>query len=116
MPRPARDNRMVLLLFATGAAVGLHLGLLHLFLWRRPVALVAFVGPSFVFSGVTYALWRWVFPRLGGRTFLAQLVLQGTIALVALLLVSGVTVDVMAQLLGAPPLFGTCVQNGSGPR
>jgi signal transduction histidine kinase len=100
---------MVLLLFATGAAVGLHMGLLHLFLWRRPAALVAFVGPSFVFSAVIYVLWRWVFPRLGGGSLFRQLALQGGVSTLVLCVVSVATIDVVARLLGAPSLFGTPV-------
>ena len=66
----------MLLVFGTGAAVGLHLGLLHLFLWRSPGALFTFVGSSLFFSSATYVLWRWVFPHLGGRGLTAQVAVQ----------------------------------------
>ena len=33
---------MLLLVFGSGAAIGLHLGLLHVFLWRSLWALPAF--------------------------------------------------------------------------
>ncbi len=37
MPPPKRANRMMLLVFGTGAAIGLQSGLLHVFLWRGHV-------------------------------------------------------------------------------
>jgi len=101
-----RKNRMVLLVFATGAVIALHMGLLHLFLWRNPAALLIFVAPSFLFSGTVYALWRWVFPRFDGRPLMARLALQTLVSLVALLAVSLLTVDVASLLIGGPPLFG----------
>lgn len=107
MPAPARKGRMVLLLFGTGAAVGLHLGLLHLFLWRRPAALLIFILPSFIFSGVLYVLWRWVFPRLARRSLLAELALQGVVSTIALTALSLLLIDVISRVLGAPSLFGT---------
>jgi two-component sensor histidine kinase len=103
---PGRKNRMVLLVFATGAAVALHLGLLHLFLWRRPAALVVFVAPSFLFSGAIYALWRWVFPRLGGRSLPRQVALEAGVSVVTLGIVSLFTVELATRFLGAPSLFG----------
>ena len=104
---PSRTNRMLLLLFGTGAAVGLHMGLLHLFLWRRPAALLAFLIPSLLFSTAIYGLWRWVFPHLRRPSMAHELVLESLVSLVTLAIVSVVTIDVVAQLLGAPSLFGT---------
>src|SRR4029077_171669 len=40
MPPPGRTNRMMLLVFGTGAAIGLQSGLLHVFLWHSWFALV----------------------------------------------------------------------------
>ncbi len=104
-----RRNRMMLLVFGTGAAVGLHLGLLHVFLWRSPAAPFTFVASSLAFSSVVYGLWRWVFPRLGGRTLAAQLALQTAVSLVTLSVVSVLAAEVVSRFMGAPPLFGTPV-------
>jgi LytS/YehU family sensor histidine kinase len=52
-------------------------------------------------------LWRWVFPRLGRRSLLRELVLQGAVSTVALTVVSVAVIDVVGRLLGAPSLFGT---------
>jgi sensor histidine kinase YesM len=109
MQSSGRTNRMLLLVFGTGAAIGLHLGLLHLLLLRSRLAIVPFVSGSLVFSSAVYALWRWVFPRLGGRTLLGQLVRQGAVTLVVLLVLSLVSVEIVLVLTNAPSLFGTPV-------
>jgi signal transduction histidine kinase len=107
MPNPGRTNRMLLVVFGMGAAIGLHLGLLHLLLWRSAGALVAFFAGSLLFSATTYTLWRWVFPRLGGTTLVAQLVRQAVVSVSALGLLSLVTTEMVTRAIGAPPLFGT---------
>lgn len=107
----ARADRMLLLLFGTSAGVGLHLGVLHYFLWRwrGPVALLApavFVASSLVFSTITWALWRWVFPRLRGATPTGSLVLQTAVALVAHGITSFALVEGFALALGTPSVTG----------
>ena len=67
---PLSRNRMMLMVLGTGAAVGLHLGLLHLYMWRSFRGPVAFFLGALAFSAVTYALWRWVFPRMARRSCL----------------------------------------------
>lgn len=98
---------MMLLVFGTGAAIGLQSGLLHLFLWRSPGALVIFPTSSLVFAGVTYALWRWVFPRLGGPSFRTQVAIQVLVSAVAFSLLSLVVTEAVVRLQGAPSLFGS---------
>src|SRR5262245_40369618 len=108
VPHPSRTNRMLLMVFGTGAATGLHLGLLHLFLWRRAAALFVFLVPSLFYSAVIWVLWRWVFPRVGGRTLVGQVVAQSAVSLVVLGALSILTVEAISTLLlGAPSLFGT---------
>ena len=103
-----RTNRMLLLILGIGLATGLHLGLLHLFLWRKPAALFIFLVPSLLFSGVIYGLWRWVFPRLGGRTLAGQVAIQSLVSLLVLSTFSVLLIEVIATLvLGEPSLFGT---------
>ena len=106
LAQPERKNRMALMVFGIGAVVALHLGLLHLYLWHRPTAVLIFVAPSFLFSGTVYLLWRWVYPYVPGRTFLARLGIQAAVSLVAVGVVSLLTVDVVARLMGAGSLFG----------
>jgi len=107
VPLPSRSNRMLLLVFGTGAATGLHLGLLHLFLWRRATALLVFLLPSLLYSGVIYILWRWVFPRLRGRTLMRELLAESAVSFLVIGAFSLVLIDAIARLLGVPSLFGT---------
>src|ERR1051326_3744480 len=107
MPPPGRTNRMMLLVFGTGAAIGLQSGLLHVFLWRSWAALVTFVGSALVFAGVTYILWRWIFPRLGGRSLAAQIGLQTGVSCLTFLVLSFFTTELVVTLRNAPAMFGT---------
>ena len=107
MPPPGRANRMMLLVFGTGAAIGLQLGLLHVFLWKSPLALVTFLGSALVFSCFTYALWRWVFPHLAGGSLVRQIVLQTLVSALTFAALSLVSTEVVVTLLGAPSLFGS---------
>jgi signal transduction histidine kinase len=106
MPPPGRANRMMLLVFGTGTAIGLQLGVLHVFLWRSPTALVTFLGSSLVFASVVYVLWRWVFPRLGGRSLTGQIALQAIVSVVVFAALSTLTTELVLTLRGAPSLFG----------
>ncbi len=103
---------MMLLALGTGAAVGIHLGLLHLYAWRTAnqldVFLVFFVG-ALAFSTVTYVLWRWAFPRVPGKTLPAQLAVQLLCSTVVFGVLSVLVVSLSAHLLGAPPMFGVPV-------
>src|SRR5206468_2932535 len=111
MPQPHRANRMLLLVFGTGAAIGLQLGFLHVFLWRRWTALgaftalSAFVVPALGYAAVVYGLWRWVFPRLRARTLFAQITLQVLVSLLTFAVLSTLTTELIATLRGAPSLF-----------
>ena len=98
---------MLLLVLGTGAAVGLHLGLLHLFMWRSVKGPIVFLLGALCFSSFTYMLWRWVFPRLPGRTLRTQIAFEAAFALLAYLVLSALIVSVSSYFLGAPPLFGT---------
>lgn len=108
MQPTTRRTRMLLLVFGTAVAMGLHLGLLHMILlgaWRAPVM---FVLGSLVFAGFTYMLWRWVFPVLGGSSFTQQLARQALVTTLVLAVVSVAVVGASLWLHGAPTgLFGT---------
>jgi len=104
---PLQRSRMMLMVLGTGAAVGLHLGLLHLYMWRSFKGPVAFFLGALAFSAVTYALWRWVFPRLTARSFAGQVAMQIVVSLVAYSVLSTIVVSVGAYFLGIPQLFGT---------
>jgi sensor histidine kinase YesM len=98
---------MFLLVFATGAAIGLQSGLLHVFLWRSWYALFTFVSSSLVFAAVTYALWRWIFPRLDARSLGGRIALQTAISCTVFAVLAFLTTEVVVTFLGAPSMFGT---------
>ena len=106
MPQPSRTNRMMLLVFGTGAAIGLQLGMLHVLVWGFARALVTFIPSALLFSGATYALWRWLFPRLGGRSLGAQIAIQTIVSLIAFTVLSLATTEFVVSLLHGPSLFG----------
>jgi sensor histidine kinase YesM len=106
MPPSTRRNQMLMLVFGTGVATGLHLGLLQAVFWHSWKAPVTFVLASSVFAVVTYALWRWVFPTLGGRTFGRQLARQVVVAVAVFTVVSLAVVGVTTWLSGSVGLFG----------
>src|SRR5262249_35462515 len=108
MPQSTRRNRMMLLVFGTGATTGLHLGLVHLVLWQSWTAPIVFTLASLVFGGVTYMLWLWVFPVLGGRSFAAQLARQSAAAAPGFAVVSAIVVWAATwHSRGGIGLFGT---------
>jgi signal transduction histidine kinase len=107
MPTPSRADRMMLLVFGTGAAIGLQLGMLHVLVWGFARALVTFIPSALLFSGATYALWRWLFPRLGGRSLGAQIAIQTVVSLLAFTVLSFLLTEIVVTALGAPSLFGT---------
>jgi len=109
MPRVAEampPRRMTLLVFGTGAAIGLQSGLLHVFLWRSWFALFTFVSSALVFSSFTYLLWRWIFPRLGGRRLGTQIALQVLVSCLVFAALSFATTAVVVVLFRAPHMFG----------
>src|SRR5881409_1661939 len=107
MPTAGRRNRMLLLVFGSGAVIGLHLGLLHVFLWRSLWAIPAFVPTSLVFSAVTYSLWRWVFPQFGTASMPRKIALESLVAFLVLTCLSALLTEAVSRLLGAPSLFGS---------
>jgi len=98
---------MFQVVLAMGAAVGLHLGLLHLFLWKTAAAPLTFFVCALVFASVAYALQRWIFPALSRPSFAAQVTLEVVAATIAFGALSVVVASTVAYLLGAPPLFGS---------
>jgi two-component sensor histidine kinase len=106
MPQPSRTNRMGLLVFGTGAAIGLQLGMLHVLIWGFARALITFIPSALFFSGATYVLWRWLFPHLGGRSLGAQIAIQTVVTLIAFTVLSVATTEVVVSVLGGPSLFG----------
>ena len=106
MQRSSQRNRMLILVFGVGIASGLHLGLLHFFLWKSWAAPVTFLAASTGYAALCYAMWRWVLPRLRQRSFARQLMLESAACLVVFGCVSFGSTVLFASLFGVPGPFG----------
>ena len=102
-PRPLRQH--VLFLYGTGLAIGLHLALIHLFLWRRVGAFFFFLVTTLVFTTATLALWQLVLPRFWQRPLFSRLIWQVTIALGTFAALSFLATEVNAFLFGGHSLL-----------
>jgi signal transduction histidine kinase len=111
MPETGRRNRMMLMVFGTGAAMGLQGGFLHVFLWRSPTALFTFLGTSLFFSGIVYGLWCWVFPLFQTRTLAREIALQTVVSIVVMTVASVAAVELIVHFTRAPSLFGKPIGN-----
>ena len=109
MTTTRRRAPWALLVIGSGVCSGIHLGLLHLFLWRSWLAPVVFLTGSVAFSLVSWLLMRVVFPRIGGRTFGRQLAKQLVTAVAIFLPASVVFTDLVARWLGAPGVVGEAI-------
>jgi signal transduction histidine kinase len=98
-------SRNLLMVLGVGAATGLQLGLLHLFLWRNWAAPVIFVVGSLAYSAMTYLLWRYVFPRLQSGSFGMRIALEAFVCVGAFFLLSVGVVELATTALGAPGLL-----------
>jgi len=79
--RPLRQQ--MLFLYGTGLAIGLHLALIHLYLWHSLGAFWFFLVATLMFSTATLLLWQRVLPRLSRRASVARLTGQVVISLIA---------------------------------
>lgn len=101
--RPLR--RQMLFLYGTGLAIGLHLALIHLFLFRSVGAFFFFLGSTVVFSSATLVLWQWVLPRLSRLRAPSRLSAQLLISAVTFAVLSFMATEVNALLFGGHSLL-----------
>jgi signal transduction histidine kinase len=101
--RPLR--RQILFLYGTGLAIGLHLGLIHLFLFRSVGTFFFFLIATLVFSSATLVLWQWVLPRLSELRPWARLSGQLLISLLVFAALSFLATEVNALLFGGHSLL-----------
>ncbi len=87
LPRDQPSSRLgsqAKLVFGTAVAMGLQLGFLQSYLLGSRSAVFVSVATSLVFGAVSLGLWQTVFPRIRMRSRVAQVSLQGGIALVCM--------------------------------
>lgn len=94
--RPLRQH--VLFLYGTGLAIGLHLALIHLYLWHSVTAFFFFLAVTLVFTTATLLLWQQVLPRFAPRPFFSRLGWQVMVALATFAALSFLSTEVNAFL------------------
>jgi signal transduction histidine kinase len=65
-----------------------------------------FAASSLAFSGITYVLWAWVFPRLGGKTLPDQVIRQTIVTLLIFTTACVAIAELSAWFSGSAGLFG----------
>ena len=101
--RPLR--RQVLFLYGTGLAIGLHLALIHLFLFRSVGAFFFFLIATLAFSTATLGLWQWVLPHLSDLRPLPRFTAQLLISVVVFAALSFMATEINAFLFGGHSLL-----------
>jgi two-component system LytT family sensor kinase len=94
---------MMLLVFGTGAAIGLQSGLIYLLVSRSAGALFVFVGMSLVYAGITYVLWRWIFPLVRTLSVALELLAHTLIATTVFTLFALTFTQLVVTHFGPPP-------------
>ena len=95
----------LLLVYGTALGVGLHIALLHLFLWRNVAGALYIFASSAFYGTFTLALWQWVLPRFSGYPLSRRLVLQTLSAIAVFAAVSVLAVEGRALLLGGASIL-----------
>jgi two-component sensor histidine kinase len=101
--RPLRQQ--ALFVYGTALAIGLHLALIHLQLWRSVPAFFFFLSAAFLYGTAMLGLWRWVLPRLPGTSLASRVAWQAAVCLVAFTVLSFLTTEVFGLLIDGRSLF-----------
>lgn len=86
--------------YGTGLAIGLHIALIHLYLWRSWGAFFFFLGATLVHSTLMLVLWSYVLPRFRAQPFVPRLSLQIFTSIGAFAALSFLTVEANSVLFG----------------
>lgn len=101
--RPLRQQ--ALFVYGTSAAIGLHLALIHLQLWRSVPAFLFFLTAAGVYATAMLVLWHWVFPNLPGKSVVSNTAWQSGVCLLVFTVVSLVTTEAFGILVDGKSLF-----------
>lgn len=102
-PRPLRQQAMFV--YGASIAIGLHLALIHLQLWRSVTSFFFFLGAAVIYATIMLALWRWVLPNLPGQSVLSTTAWQAGVCLVVFTAVSLATTEAFGILVDGKSLF-----------
>jgi signal transduction histidine kinase len=91
--------------YGTGLGFGLHLGLIHLYLFRSPQAFLAFMIATLIYSSAILGLWKWVLPRFATRSRWSRLAAQLGVCAVAFTILSALITEGHAALTGGSSIL-----------
>jgi len=94
--RPLRQH--VLFLYGTGLAIGLHLALIHLYLFRSIGTFFFFLIATQLFTTATLGLWQGVLPRVSHLPYVSRSIWQTIICLCTFGVLSFLTTELNALL------------------
>ncbi len=102
---PRSTRQQVIFLFGAGISVGVHLGLLYLYLFRSTAGFFVILGVSLFYSTVTLFLWKWIMPRFSTVRNPLRLIWHIVISVAAYAVASLLTIEAHAMLLGGNSLL-----------
>ena len=102
---PDRRNREMLIIYGTSLCIGLHLALIQLAIFRKLSAALFVVAASLAYASVAWLLWQWVLPRFVEYGLWRRTSYQFVVTLVCFLVLSVVTIEVHALLLGGSSIL-----------
>lgn len=108
LPRMDARRRLynqVLLVYGAGVAIGLHLGLLHLMMYRSLRGAFFVFTSCLVHATMTLCLWQWVLPRFSIYSLPRRIGCQAAVAIGCFAALMVVNVELHALLFGAPSMF-----------
>jgi signal transduction histidine kinase len=100
-----RRNRELLLIYGTSLCIGLHLALIQLTIFRRLSEALFVAVVSLVYATVAWFLWQWILPRFAHYGLWRRTSYQFVTAFFSFLLLSMLTIEVHALLLGGSSIL-----------
>jgi two-component sensor histidine kinase len=100
-----RLKNQILLVYGTGLAIGLHLGMLNLMMNRKLASAFYVLASSLVHSTVVLGLWQWVLPRFSGYSLPRRIASQIGVTVLCFAVIMVLTVELHGVLFDAPSIL-----------
>lgn len=98
-------NRELLIIYGTSLCIGLHLALIQLTIFRKVSEALFVVVVSLAYASLAWILWQWVLPRFAEYGLWRRTGYQFVVTFFCFLLLSFVTIEVHALLLGGSSIL-----------
>jgi signal transduction histidine kinase len=102
---PDRLYQQFLFIHGTALAIGLHVALLALSVFRSVEEALFIVTASMVYGTLTFALWVWVLPRFSAFPTWRRIFAQLAVAMACFTVLSLVSVELRAMLFGGSSIL-----------